>query len=208
MLNELDAIARTPAFATLVESGQELPRLTPEPKAEEEAAAAPGLSARLREVAYRLDPATPTGEARSPASEPIAPEERVVRVPVLRRDAAPGSSASPPPLEHLLLDRRLFGNATGALFAYEVTASDMRHLRGLAGPGDRVVLREGGLVAPDRICAVRTPPGVRLSRCLASEGRLLLLPGDGEAGFESVLLPAGDDASNVVAGTHVLLLRG
>jgi transcriptional regulator with XRE-family HTH domain len=208
MLNELDAIARTPEFATLVESGQELPRLAPEPSRSEEKETSSDIAARLREVAYRLDPhSLPTpGSRRTP--DRAVEKEAVVRVPVLGRGAEPqpgGLVAGG--REHILVDRRLLADeARGPYFAYEVTDADARHLRGVAGPGDRVVLQPGGAVSPDRICAVRTDGGIRLSRVLVSEGLLVLLPGDGEAEFDSVALPAVG-VSGVVVGTHVLLLR-
>ena len=59
--------------------------------------------------------------------------------------------------------RRLVADlAPERLFAYEVTLPAMKHLRGLASPGDRIVFHRGGRVGPDRICAVRTPDGIVL----------------------------------------------
>jgi transcriptional regulator with XRE-family HTH domain len=205
ILNELDTIARTPGFASLVESGRELPRLAPEAAPPEDPAPS-DLAARLREVAYRLDPATLAArDARSASTRHEA--AAVVRIPVLAPGADPAGPEPPPAREHLLLDRKLLGDETqGALFAYEVMEADAGRLRGVAGPGDRVVLRSGGAVRTDRISAVRTAGGVRLSRALVADGLLVLLPGDGEAQFELVPL-CGRDPSSLVAGTHVLLLR-
>jgi hypothetical protein len=62
-------------------------------------------------------------------------------------------------------------------------------------------------VTPDRICAIRTPRGIVLSRALVKDGSLLLLPGEGEVDFESVVLPTPGKPSDVVLGTHVLLIR-
>jgi hypothetical protein len=110
--------------------------------------------------------------------------------------------------DRLLLDRRLLGGHEARhLFACEVPASATGHLRGLASPGDRVVLRRNGAVAPDRICAVRTDRGIVLSRVLVQDRSLLLLPGEGETEFESVGLGEGREVRDVVAGTHVLLIR-
>ena len=144
---------------------------------------------------------------RAPVDEPQTQE--ILRVPVLAEGADPGRTA-PSPLavrDRLLVDRRLVGDhGPERLFAYDVTTANMKHLRGVAAPGDRVVFRRGGRVTPDRICAVRTPAGIVLAR-VAVEGRaLLLLPGEGEHHVESVEV---DDAGapGVVAGTQVLLIR-
>ena len=138
-----------------------------------------------------------------------APTQEILRVPVLAEGADPGKTA-PSPLavrDRLLVDRRLVGDhVPERLFAYDVTAAHMKHLRGVAAPGDRVVFRRGGRITPDRICAVRTPAGIVLSR-VSVEGRaLLLLPGEGERGVESVEV---DEVKlpGVVAGTQVLLIR-
>ncbi len=69
------------------------------------------------------------------------------------------------------------------------------------------MLRRQGAVTPDRICAIRTERGIVLSRALVNEGSLLLLPGEGEVDFESVEIPDPARISDVVAGTHVLLIR-
>jgi transcriptional regulator with XRE-family HTH domain len=197
LLNELEAIARTPAYLSLVESGEELPRLAPR------GAESPGtdtdLARRLREVASRL----------TPASSLATPH--VVSVPLLAEGADPASldgSRSRSVRDRLLLDSRLIGGHEAKdLFAYEVTPGATRHLRGVAAPGDRVVFRRGGAVTPDRISAVRAARGIVLARALVQERSLLLLPGEGETTFESVGLGEGRGLSDVVAGTHVLLLR-
>jgi hypothetical protein len=62
-------------------------------------------------------------------------------------------------------------------------------------------------VTPDRICAIRTEGGIVLSRALVKEASVLLLPGEGEVDFESVELKDPARISDVVAGTHVLLMR-
>jgi hypothetical protein len=77
----------------------------------------------------------------------------------------------------------------------------------VAAAGDRIVFRRGGPVTPDRICAVRTPAGLVLARVLVQERSLLLLPGEGETSFESMSLPEAGKVSDVVVGTHVLLIR-
>ena len=77
----------------------------------------------------------------------------------------------------------------------------------MAAPGDRIVFQRQGAVTPDRICAIRTGKGIVLARALVKEGALLLLPGEGEVDFESVGLPEPGKLSDVVVGTHVLLIR-
>jgi hypothetical protein len=117
----------------------------------------------------------------------------------------PASSAGH---EHLLLDRRVVdGEEADGLFAYTVTPRAMKHLRGIAAPGDQIVLRKGGRAAPDRICAVRAGQRVVLARVLFKDRSVLLLPGEGERDFESVEVPGTEALSDVIAGTHVLLLR-
>jgi hypothetical protein len=205
LLNQLEAIARTPAYVELVESGHELPRLRSREGDRPEAKAESDLARRLREVASKLAP-SPPAEAAS-----TAPASSVVAVPVLAEGVDPGELERPRSrtADRLLLDRRLLGGHHEAreLFACEVPASATGHLRGLAAPGDRVVFRRGGAVVPDRICAVRTGRGVVLSRVLVQERSLLLLPGEGETAFESVELGDGRELPDVVAGTHVLLIR-
>ena len=118
------------------------------------------------------------------------------------------------PVDRLILDRRLVeGLDPQELFAYEVTPAATKHLRGVAAPGDRVVLRRQGAVTPDRICAIRTERGIVLSRALVKEGSLLLLPGEGEVDFESVELPEPADVGRRrghprAADTEVIMGNG
>ncbi len=134
----------------------------------------------------------------------------VLRIPVLADGADPGRAA-PSPLairDRLLVDRRLVADhAPERLFAYDVSLPAMKHLRGVASPGDRIVFRRGGRVAPDRICAIRTPKGIILARVLFKGRSLLLLPGEGERDFESVEVDGLEALPGIVAGTHVLLIR-
>jgi hypothetical protein len=135
----------------------------------------------------------------------------VVAIPVLAAGADPTALEAPLARtvgDQLLLDRRLLGGHDAQqLFAYEVTPAATKHLRGVAAPGDRIVFERHGTVTPDRICAIRTPKGIVLARALVKEGALLLLPGEGEVDFESVGLPDAGNLSDVVVGTHVLLIR-
>jgi len=202
LLNELDTITRMPAFVSLVESGQELPRLEP---ALEPAPTPPStpteLAARLREVAFHLEPAT----IERPRSV------GVVSVPELAAGADPDDMADSGPRivrDRLMLDQRLLG-ARGAdrLFAYEVIERDAKHLRGMASPGDRIVLCRDVELAPDRICAVRHAAGIVLTRVLIRDRSLLLLPGEGGVEFETIELPLAGDTDSVVVGSHVLLIR-
>jgi hypothetical protein len=134
----------------------------------------------------------------------------VIRVPVLAEGADPGRTR-PSPLaivDRLLVDSRMVGDVQAErLFAYQVTAKHLKHLRGLASPGDRLVFRRGAPVTADRISVVRTPRGIVLSRVRFEDGSLLLLPGEGEADLESVALEGLAALPGVVAGTHVLLIR-
>jgi transcriptional regulator with XRE-family HTH domain len=213
LLKQLEAIARTPAYLDLVESGDELPRPGPARSPAGEGAPFTDLAARLREVASRLGPETLLARrpGRSPGPGRVADTTTspVVEIPVLAAGSDPVAAATRPrPIDRLILDRRLVdGVDAGELFAYEVTPAATKHLRGVAAPGDRVVLRRRGAVTPDRICAIRTGRGIVLSRALVNEGSLLLLPGEGEVDFESVELEDPARVSDVVAGTHVLLIR-
>jgi hypothetical protein len=165
-----------------------------------------------------LDPHQATPARRDPAEAPEAPgaspvedgPPEILRVPVLVEGADPGKTA-PSPLairDRLLVDRRLVADhAPERLFAYDVTLASMKHLRGVASPGDRIVFRRGGRVAPDRICAVRSPDGIVLARVLFKERSLLLLPGVGEGDFESVEIDGLTALPGIIAGTHVLLIR-
>ena len=98
-----------------------------------------------------------------PALIEAGPPE-ILRIPVLAEGADPGKIA-PSPLairDRLIVDSRLLvDHDPERLFAYDVTPAAMKHLRGVASPGDRIVFRRGGRVAPDRVCAVRTPDGRR-----------------------------------------------
>jgi hypothetical protein len=204
LLNELEAIAQAPAYVSLVESGEDLPPLEAPRPSVEEAPPAGDLATRLREVASRLGPEPLDGRRpdRSPA---------VVAIPVLEPQSDPAALKplrGDPEADRLLLDRRLVeGHAAPDLFAYEVTPAATRHLRGVAAPGDRIVFQRRGAVTPDRICAIRTRNGIVLARVLVKEGSLLLLPGEGETDFESVELPDPGRLTDVVVGTHVLLIR-
>lgn len=215
ILNEMEAISRTPAYASLVESGEELPRLDAPPAPPGEGAPAGDLAERLREVASRLGPEALAARRPGRRPRPKLPAEpgaqAVVAIPVLAAGADPAALEAPgarPVEDRLLLDRRLLvGHDARELFAYEVTPAATTHLRGVAAPGDRIVFRRHGPVTPDRVCAIRTAQGIVLARALVKEGSLLLLPGEGEVDFESVGLPEGGKLSDVVAGTHVLLIR-
>ena len=197
LLNRLDAASRTPAYLSLVESGQELPKLA-------DADGTGELSSRIREVATRLTSPSP--------AEPRTESAAVVAVPLLAPGADPAGleseDASRTVVDRLLLDRRLFGPTAKGLFACDVSERDMKHLRGVAQPGDRLVFeRPARATAPDRICAVRRPAGLTLSRVLASGRSLLLLPGEGESGFESLELRDDQAAADLVVASHVLLIR-
>ena len=214
ILNEMEAISRTPAYASLVESGEELPRLDSPPAPPGEGAPAADLAERLWEVASRLGPealaARRPGRRHSPKLR-VETEAQAVAIPVLAAGADPAVLDMPearPVEDRLLLDRRLLvGHDSRELFAYEVPPAATKHLRGVAAPGDRIVFRRHGPVTPDRVCAIRTAQGIVLARALVKEGSLLLLPGEGEVDFESVELPDAGKLSDVVAGTHVLLIR-
>ncbi len=134
----------------------------------------------------------------------------IIRVPVVAAgaDPVPKATSTPATRDELLVDRRLVGeDEPERLFAYEVTPGAMKHLRGIAAPGDRIVFRPDGRVAADRICAVRTDQGIVLSRVLVKGQSLLLLPGEGEHDFESVEVRGPEALARVIAGTHVLLIR-
>lgn len=144
------------------------------------------------------------------ARKPPSTEPEVIRIPVLADGADPGRRA-PSPLavtDRLVLDRRLVADhPPERLFAFDVALRDMKHLRGVASPGDRIVFQRGGRVGSDRICAVRTPAGVVLSRVLFKGRSLLLLPGEGQRDFDSVEVEGVKALPGVIAGTHVLLIR-
>ena len=196
LVNRLEVMSRSAAYVSLVESGQA------------------DLTPRLREVAWRLDPFPPAAPKASPSAPAVAAvvESGVVRVPVLAEGEDPdphGGGAKPPAsADDLLVDGRLVaGSDPRLLFAYEIGPGAMTHLRGLAGAGDRIVLERGGALGPDRICAVRTPRGIVLARVLLKGTSLLLLPGEGQSDFETLNVPDARKPQELVAGTHVLLLR-
>lgn len=137
-------------------------------------------------------------------------QEDVVTVPVLADGADPGRTVPSPMAvrDRLVVDRRLVEDyGPDRLFAYDVSPRDMDFLRGLASPGDRIVFRRGGRIAPDRICAVRTRTGVVLARVEFRGHSLVLLPGEGTRGVEPLELEVAQGLLGVVAGTHVLLIR-
>jgi len=180
-----------------VESGQALPKLA-DSDADED------LATRMREVAARLT-------SPSPAAAGLTGSASVAAIPVLADGADPSVLDSAVPgasvVDRLLIDRRLLDPATRGLFACDVTPRAMKHLRGVAQPGDRIVFERGGRIAPDRICAVRHGAGLLLSRVLTNGRSLLLLPGEGETGFESLEMPNETALGDIVVGTQVLLIR-
>ncbi len=228
LLSRIETISRSPTYTTLFERGEAVPHEPPPedvmaegslPKAHR-AAGFVQSQADTFATSYH-DP--PASEARPPAQEPAtapvpaslpslaAPEDtEILRIPVLADGADPGRTV-PSPLsvrDRLLVDRRLVADhSPERLFAYEVTVPAMKHLRGLASPGDRIVFQRGGRAGPDRICAVRTSEGVVLSRVLFKGRSLLLLPGEGEQDFASVDVEGVKALPGVIAGTHVLLIR-
>lgn len=147
---------------------------------------------------------------RALAGRAARDQAEIVSVPVLADGADPGRTV-PSPLairDRLVVDRRLVEDyGPDRLFAYDVSTRDMAFLRGLASPGDRIVFRRGGRVAPDRICAVRTRAGVVLARVEFSGHSLVLLPGEGQRDREPIELEDVQGILGVVAGTHVLLIR-
>jgi transcriptional regulator with XRE-family HTH domain len=205
LLNRMEAISRSPSYLGMVERGDTLP---------EELEEAQLGDRRVEQIAFAL-PAPSQREVVELRDEPgpalidAAPPE-ILRIPVLAEGADPGKIA-PSPLairDRLIVDGRLLiDHDPERLFAYDVTPAAMKHLRGIASPGDRIVFRRGGRVAPDRICAVRTPEGVVLARVLFKGRSLLLLPGEGERDFESVEVDGLKALPGVIAGTHVLLIR-
>jgi transcriptional regulator with XRE-family HTH domain len=197
LLNRLEAASRTPAYVSLVESGHALPKLADSDAAED-------LAARMREVAGSLS--SPPDAAHAPGGSPS-----VASIPVLADGADPSVLDAAAPgagvVDRLLLDRRLLGPLRTGLFACDVTPRAMKHLRGVAQPGDRIVFERTARVAPDRICAVRHGTGLLLSRVLTNGRSLLLLPGEGESGFESIEMADEKAVCDLVAGTQVLLIR-
>jgi len=219
-LSRIEAISRSPAYLSLVERGEALPDGLPrdaDPRFAEAGVESPqeefAFSAFDREPMETRGPQAAGEEPPLPSVAPAATaseDSEILRIPVLADGADPGRTL-PSPLsirDRLLVDRRLVADhSPERLFAYEVTLPAMRHLRGLASPGDRIVFQRGGRVGPDRICAVRTPGGIVLSRVLFKDRSLLLLPGEGERDFASVDVEGVKALPGVVAGTHVLLIR-
>jgi len=216
LLNRMETISRSPAYLSAVERGDSLP----EHLAEEPAATSAERSLDVDDSGFgerassarRLPARARVGESPrdSYANAGAHAQADVLRIPVLVPGADPGKLA-PSPLavqDRLVVDRRIVADhAPERLFAYDVTLPAMKHLRGLASPGDRIVFQRGGRVSPDRICAVRTPDGIVLARVLFKGKSLLLLPGEGERDFESVEVEGLKALPGVIAGTHVLLLR-
>jgi SOS-response transcriptional repressor LexA len=209
LLSRMEAISRSPAYLSLVESGQTVPDDAREPLVELRNMAGMGWFGKDGPPDALMS-ASPRASSVPPGDAVPPPEPDILRVPVLAPGADPGKLApSPVSVEdHLVVDRRLVADhAPDRLFAYDVTERDMKHLRGVVSPGDRVVFRRGGRVSPDRICAVRTPDGITLSRVLFKGRSLLLLPGEGERDFDSIDVESLKALPGVIAGTHVLLIR-
>jgi hypothetical protein len=131
-------------------------------------------------------------------------------VPVLAPGADPGRT-TPSALairERLTLDRRLLEeHSPERLFAYEVTRRDMKHLRGLAEPGDHIVFRRGGRTTEDRICAVRTSRGVVLARVLIIGDAVVLRPGVGGRVTSPPVIEGLEAKRGIIAGTHLVVVR-
>jgi transcriptional regulator with XRE-family HTH domain len=205
LLNRMEAISRSPSYLGMVERGDTLPDELEEAQLGER---------RAEPIAFALPAPSPSEvvelrDEPGPALIEAGPPE-ILRIPVLAEGADPGKIA-PSPLairDRLIVDSRLLiDHDPERLFAYDVTPAAMKHLRGVASPGDRIVFRRGGRVAPDRVCAVRTPAGVVLARVLFKGRSLLLLPGEGERDFESVEVDGLKALPGIIAGTHVLLIR-
>lgn len=198
LLNRLGAIGSSPQYTRLVERGEELPQaFSAEPP--------PLADAGPAEGSFSIEE-PPAQAVLFGAPRPA----QILRVPMLASGAEPGAPGNPSRAiqGHLFVDRQLLPDLDPDwLFAYEVAARDMKHLRGVASPGDRIVLRRSGRVSADRICAVRTPEGIVLARVLFKGTALLLLPGEGGSDFESVDVDGLDALPAVVAATHVLLIR-
>jgi DNA-binding XRE family transcriptional regulator len=200
LLSRLGAASRTPAYLSLVESGQAVPKLADADEADD-------LALRMRQVAARLSSPSPLA---SPAEAPGA-APAVVSVPVLAEGSDPivldGAEPTRAIVDSVLVDRRLLGPGARELFAYDLTAKSLAHLRGVAEAGDRLVFQRPAVPTPDRICAVRRAGGLLLSRVLWNGRTLLLLPGDGQSGFESIDVPDQKVLGHVLVGSHVLLVR-
>jgi DNA-binding XRE family transcriptional regulator len=220
LLTRMGAISRSPAYLSLVERGGTLPEGPLEGTEAEDIRKHARESPRQAGGSehWSVDDMAGSGAhseheegsaAALEASEPAA-ETGILRIPVLAEGADPGKIA-PSPIavqDRLLVDRRLVADySPERLFAYDVTLPAMKHLRGVASPGDRIVFQRGGRVNSDRVCVVRTPGGIVLSRVLFKGRSLLLLPGDGERDFESVEVEGLKALPGIIAGTHVLLIR-
>jgi hypothetical protein len=77
----------------------------------------------------------------------------------------------------------------------------------VAEAGDRLVFQRPAAPSRDRICAVRRDGVLLLSRVLWNGRTLLLLPGEGGSGFESIDVADEKALGHVVVGSHVLLVR-
>jgi DNA-binding XRE family transcriptional regulator len=200
LLSRLGAASRTPAYLSLVESGQTVPKLADSNETDD-------LALRMREVAGRLSSPPPLASSAATAGASSA----VVSVPVLAEGADPivldGAEPTRAIVDSLLVERRLLGPAARDLFAYDLTPRGLGHLRGVAEAGDRLVFQRPAVASPDRICAVRRAGGLLLSRVLWNGRTLLLLPGDGESGFDSIDVPDQKVLGHVLVGSHVLLIR-
>jgi len=136
LLSRMEAISRSPAYLSLVESGQTVPDDAREPLV-----LARNMSASrwLQEDGPFDAPlsASPRASAVPAAGTVPPPEPDILRVPVLAPGTDPGKVApSPVSVEdHLVVDRRLVADhAPDRLFAYDVTERDMKHLRGWSRP--------------------------------------------------------------------------
>jgi transcriptional regulator with XRE-family HTH domain len=203
LLNELEAISQMPAYRTLVESGEELPRLEARRAGRGgdsgrpgSPAARGGLAPRVRPSQYGAGPHA-TGRRRR-AGTPSS-------IPVLAAGPTGCRQAPGPPRRGSALSTAASSTSTTRSSSSPARSARRSTCGGAAG--DRVVFRRGGAVSPDRICAVRTGQGIVLARVLVQERSLLLLPGEGETSFESVGLPEPGELSDVVVGTHVVLIR-
>lgn len=202
LLSRLGAASRTPAYLSLVESGQAVPKLAGSDEADD-------LALRMREVAGRLS--SPPSAASPAGADARVSSSSVVSVPVLAEGSDPialdGAEPARAIVDSMLVDRRLLGPAVRDLFAYDLTPRSLAHLRGAAEAGDRLVFQRPAAPSPDRICVVRRDGGLLLSRVLFNGRTLLLLPGEGESGFESLDVPDEKVLGHVVVGSHVLLVR-
>lgn len=168
------------------------------------------MGALKREENSKARPRATRGTSSPPKARrrPAASADEIV-VPVLASRADPGRTVPSPMAirDRLLLDRSLLDeHGPDRLFAYEVTPADMKHLRGLARPGDHVVFRRGGRATEDRICAVRTDHGVVLSRVLIRGDAVVLLPGLGLPKTAPPVIEGLEAQRGVIAGTHLVVV--